>query len=297
MATCAFWASSSGEIIPASRVQLTAQPPAGSTLFTLTDTDNPSAEEVWSYPKLYSYTNGSVIGPSPYFAATSSVVGSITTVTVTLQNPPATPPSTILLTVAGTNITVDLTNSSGTASFSVDEMVAVQSIPATFSSPGVVGATVNIGTPGGTAGNLQAIAPGAAGNPSTTAYRIATTSKVTARAYYMGLSPEQQVQVLTEALQDLYGAAGAALHVIVNKVLPSLTSTTYTPVTLTADEQNALTDMSTHLIGNLIVNLGTAYPSGGARSAQYASMVANAPQYAQGSTGYAQFIASTPGLA
>jgi len=85
------------------------------------------------------------------------------------------------------------------------------------------------------------------------------------RAFYLGVSPETQIEVLTEALQDLYGADSLALNTLFasNGVLAALSSGTSPLMTLTADEQNAWTDIQANVLGSMPVTLANAYPSGG----------------------------------
>lgn len=208
--------------------ETTLTPPGGQFLGPF-DTLTTAQQAVWEAPSAYLYLKDAfVLQPS----LTASLASS--TLTVTLTNPPTTPPTSATVTVAGTAIPVPLSSNTGSVSFTIDGNLAGVSIPAQVSATGCVGCAVELGTAGGTAVAVQAISPNTATyNPSTTDWRIATTSKAHLIRHYLSESGD---------LDLLYRIA--ALHVI-----PALHHSTYAPITLDSKESQALSDLQ-HAVAN-----------------------------------------------
>lgn len=295
MSTYAFWASKTGAIIPASQSHLTAQPPDGYTLFTLTETDTPTADEVWANSSLYTYTSGTVTGPMPYFSLTSSIASGIITVEATLNNPPTTLPTDTTLNVAGTSIFATLSAAAPyttSATFTVDSLVQSQMIDVSVTATGVKSASVNIGG-NASPSSLQVIAPTTAGDP----YRVTTTSKAYAAEAYLSQSNADlaailgSLQTLVQMLiADVYGKGG---------IRESLAQASYTQVPFDAagNEQNALADMQANLIPSIGWLLSNVYPSGGTQDYHYAATKTHLPSTTSAAQAYAKFVAETPNLA
>ena len=290
--------SSSGAIQDAveadsSDVKMSWIPPNTTALYL----DDTTWQDVWDHRDRYLIVSGVPV-LQPYFTLATTTASGVATITATLNNPPSTLPTDAAMAFLSTAVPLTLSGTPPTASMEVaiDAMVSQQAIVVSATAAGCVGASANLGA-GTDSSALQVFAPDATGNTSTTAYRVATTSKTVARAYYTGISSVQnQLDVLTEALQNLYAADGLVMHVFFSKVLPALTQSSYTAVSLTSDESNALADVQTNLLQYLTLTLANAYPSGGSRQHLYQSMLNTSPAYNQGASGYVAFLADTPNL-
>lgn len=260
-------------------------PPAnpGSPLYL----DDTEWADVWAHPARYLIAGGSPV-LQPYLTLATATDTSTTpptvTVTAMLNNPPPTPPA-IALSVAGGTVTGD------TMSVQVHPAVASSDVTCAVSAQGCVGASVQLGTAG------RSVTSQLVGSASP--YLVAPTQKAILRDYYAGLSGASQAEmlsVLSEALQNLYTVVSILAHAMVADVLPALQRTSYAPLTLSADQTNALQDAATNLLPQFALHLGTVYPSGGARVAQYQSVIDQAPMIAGAALAYQQDLAQIPGL-
>lgn len=146
---------------------------------------------------------------------------------------------------------------------------------------------VTLGT-GALMQHIQVFAPTTAGGT----YRVATTQKSVAAMVNMssvgiGEALGEMQMLIQMMMNDLYGTSG---------ILHSLTQSAYTPIVLTANQTNALTDIQTNVLPNLGWTLGNVYPSGGVPDYHYATMKAMLPQSVKDAQEYAQFVANTPNL-
>lgn len=286
------WATASGAIV----LPPTGSPamPIGYTSFERDDTDTPTYAEVVAAPNLYVYQGGSVLA-TPNLTLASTEASGVTTLTATLASAPKTPPGDVAFALAGGSASVALASGAASLDVQLHPSIAGGSVPCSVGAIGCVGASIDLGTPGTTQA-LTLVAPGAPGNPSTTAYLVAPTTRVQLRAYYLGLDAETQVQVLTQALQNMYLADSILLHFVLSRLLPQATASAWAALTLSADEQHALTDMQASLLPNFGMVLGTVYPAGGTRVPQYAETLSQAPTVNLAAQEYAQAVASLPWL-
>lgn len=259
--------------------------------------DDADYADVWAHPSHYLIVNSTPV-LQPYLTTTKTTSSYITMLTVILNNPPSTPPTNATLTIAGSTLTVDIANNQATFTVALHPTVAMLAIPATVSATGTVSESLNIGGTQTTPTIGLQLLPATSSAPALVA-PMGSGSKAWGRAFYLSVSPQTQIEVLTEALQDLYGADSLALNTIFasNGILAALTSGTSPLMTLTADEQNAWTDIQTNILGSMPVTLANAYPSGGTRLPLYQSMVTMAPVFSEGALGYMQYLQTIPGLA
>ncbi|MHB1937058.1 MAG: hypothetical protein ACYCOR_10790 [Acidobacteriaceae bacterium] len=214
------------------------------------------------------------------------------TVTATVTNTSAIPPSSLTMTVGTTSADVPV-NPSGvaTAVVAIHPALAGYATSATLSGVGIPAESVTISAGLPTQG-IQVVYL-----PKEDVYLLAPTKRSVLRAYYSGILSEGTRQdTLSRSLQNLYLVDSIALHALVVKILASLMQPFYTPITLTADEQNAVTDMLANLIPSFTLHLGTIYPVGGERVEQYQSAIDMAPVVEAAASAYAHDIATLPNL-
>ncbi len=232
---------------------------------------------------------------------TAQYSASTSTLTVSLVNPPATgAPTSLTLSLLGQGIAIPLTDGTGTLPLAVHPAVARANIAAQLSVPSAEQITPPIGTifvqlgqSGGASLPLQLGAPAATGDP----YTVWPTQKAVLRAYHFGLlSPVTALAAQTAAIQDLYTMVSILAHLLSAHVLPSLTASTYTPISLSADEQNALADIQASVQPDLTQTLATIYPSGGARTVAYQGLVDRVQQYEQALAAYEHDVQTIPNL-
>ena len=223
------------------------------------DTDNPMPSDfqaAYNNPSQYLYENGKFVH-QPYF----TLANSNSTITATLNNPPATPPTSATFIVCGQTFTEALTNGQATLTLAIHPSVVTQAINVSVSATGCVGSSINIG---GTAsqvelqvytptGGIPTVAPTGAG------------SKAYLSAYY-ALSPAS----LQSLLADIGTAVSLLTDVVFSVLVPFAQQSTYAPLSLSANQSNALADIKANVLPNLFTTLSNAYPSGGVKQLQYA---------------------------
>lgn len=261
----------------------------GSNLETLTldDTTTPTGVEVFAAMGQYKVESGKVV-PAAYLTA-SYASG---TITVTLNNPPSTPPTSITATVGTSTATLALASNQASMSVALHNSVPVASVQ--FSASGVVGASAAVGIGRQPPVGLQLIPPAVSGDPYTIA-PVGPGSKAYLRAAYLGLTSETQIEILTEALQNLYVTAGATNHLLVTKILPALQAASYTPITLTTAEEASLNNWTANVIPSLLA-VSDLLDASGSPIPAYAELQGQAPQAYQGLQAYQQAVQSLPGL-
>lgn len=289
--------TTSGLILAASTNSIT--PGTGEAVLSAPSNDD-TAILAYNNPNRYLITGSTpTLVAQPYWtvvATESTTTSGEYTLTATLNNPPSTPPTSATFAVAGGTIIADMTSDQATATVQVHPTVAMLAISVTVSATGTVSGSTTIGGTTTPPIGLQLL-PATSSAPALVA-PTGPGSKAYGRAFYLGVSSQTQIEVLTEALQDLYSADSLALNTIFasNGILAALTSGASPLMTLTADEQNAWTDFQTNVLGSMPVTLANAYPSGGTRLPLYQSMVTMAPVFAQGALGYMQYLTTIPNL-
>ncbi|WP_206886523.1 hypothetical protein, partial [Alicyclobacillus mali (ex Roth et al. 2021)] len=56
---------------------------------------------------------------------------------------------------------------------------------------------------------------------------------------------------------------------VLDVIIPALQAASYTPLSLSADQQNTLSDIKANLLPSLFTTLANGYPSGGSKQMQY----------------------------
>ena len=258
-------------------------------LYSQVELDATTSAPIQENPHGYTLPKG-VITPMAQWHCTATTTSGTTTVTATLSNPPATLPSSVTWTLQSSTITGTV-SSGGTATLDLTwhPSVATSQTTLSISASGTVGGGLALQS--GSPASLQLVAPSTSGDP----YLVAPTTYTQLRAYYLGLSPETQIQLLTQTLQNLYLATALMGRTISEKILPALTSGTYTPITLSSTEQAALTNWQTNIQSSLM-GWDSLLDSGGHPIAPYAEMLADAPRYLKGMQAYTQDCQTIPNL-
>lgn len=253
--------------------------------------DDTTYADVWVHPGRYLIISGVPV-EQPYIT-TSYASG---TLTVTLNAPPTTPPTSATVTLGASTQTVALTSNTGTLALLVHPSVAAYSLPVQVTATGCVGHTVEVGTPGQTAPvGLQIYTPSGG---SATVGPVGASSKAFLRAWAMGLTAETQVAILTEALQDLMTATAPVAHILVTKVIPALQAANLLTGdnALTAQEQAALATWQNDFAPTL-TTLADTTDASGTPTVQLAEAIAAAPQFAASAQAYATACGQISGLA
>lgn len=175
-----------------SDVILSWTPPNTTALYL----DDSTWADVWAHPGRYLIVSGAPV-LQPYFTvstATTSTAGQYT-VTVTLNNPPSTPPASATLTVGATAITVPLSSNAGSITVALDASVQGGQVTFTASASGCVSDSASIG---------------AGANPALKAVQVSGVWTVCPNSqqdyadYWMAqLPPQTALQQVIVALQHL----------------------------------------------------------------------------------------------
>ena len=189
------------------------------------------------------------------------------------------------VTLAGTSVTVPLTGGQGTLPLAVDPSIAANSLRGTVANASGVTSDFNVGNPSGPvpADPLQLVAPSASGQP----YNLYPTLYATLRAWSFGTDAAN----LYAALQDLYCMVGILAHAMTAHLLPQATAASWAPITLSANEQNGLSDLQQNVQSELALILGNIYPAGGEPAQQYAELRQRVKAYMQAAQAYQQAVA------
>lgn len=206
------------------------------------DTAPKEVLDAYQNPNKYLVKDGSlVLQPYLTLAFTSG------TITATLNSLPSTPPSSCAFTILGKTFTAPITSNKATLAVQIHPSIATQQITVTVSATECVDGNLNIGGRG-TSAPLQAYTDTSGVN------HVTTTSKAVIQAFYTSaVTPAY-------AMADLTTGLGLVFHVLFNKVLPVLTSGATPLVALTADEQNALSDIASAITGKIPVTMANSAP-------------------------------------
>ena len=229
----------------------------------------------------------------PYWTVTtteSTTTAGEYTLTATLNSPPASPPTQATFTIAGGTINATISSNQATGTIQLHASVANQPVTVSVSASGTVSGqtTINSGTASVglqliTSGTTPLVAPAGTG------------SRAYLRAFFLGLTPATQVEVLTKSLQSLALTSSIISHIGLTKIIPALTASTYTPITLTAAEQTALASWQQQ-VAQYQIALADLLDSAGNPTGPYAELQAQAPLVQEGINGYAQALATLPNL-
>ena len=261
-----------------------AQPttvPTGQTAVQINSTLT-NAQYLYGNPTAYEYVSGQIV-QRPYF----SLVYANNTVTATLELPPSTAPASVTFAVAGQQYTASLTNGAATLSLAVHPSLASQQVIVTCSASGCVSGSLNL--TGGTqqAIGLQVYTP-SGGIPTVAPVGAGSIEYLT--KYYASLADPVALATNTGyAVELLY-------DVVFNILLPALQKSTYMPVSLDANQSNALSDIQKNVLAYLYLSLEKVYPSGGSPMPQYENMAGGFQLAQQQMAQFMAAVTSIPGL-
>lgn len=220
--------------------------------FTVTaDDSTPTVKDLMSNVNAHTYD--AVMGTQPYLTATYNNADII----VTLHNAPVTPPTTATFSVLGNTYTETIANGQATFPITLHPAVSNQRV------------TVAIMVDGFT--NIYVDAGGQGSNVEATSYQDASGIVHIAPSHNADLASYWQAQAMNPvwSQSDLATITGLNAYVLFHYVLPALTNGTYTPITLSADEQSGLADIQTHILPNIpsvLSVLTPVPPSGGTQT-------------------------------
>jgi hypothetical protein len=253
-------------------------PPATLTVVSFPQaTASSTAIMAYTYPSRYLYQVGAFV-EQPFFTLSATSASGNITLTATLNNPPATPPTSCTFSVLGQTITAPLTSNVATLTLAVHPSVASQQLSISVTTTGCVQAAV---IAGGTASGI----PLQAYQDVAKAWRVAPTLKAVLQAYYASLIPQQLVAANT--LVGISLLADAIFNVLLT---PSVVAN------LTTDQQNMVKDFQANVSKILPLTLANACPASGTKEIHYESFEANMPIYAESVTGYNADVANIPNL-
>ncbi len=247
--------------------------------------NNADAVLASQYPQRFAVTGTPpALMPLPYWTTTAATASGLTTVTATL-NAATTAPASVTLAVASGTLSAAITSGQAAFTLAVHPTLGDQRVPYTVASSGAVSALDALGTTApligqqlATISGVPTVAPGGPGS----------------RDYVLGagavtLNPAAQLNAIAVAL-------GEVLHVLHTRILPALEASTYTPVSLTANESAALANLSADVLPAIVTTLDAIYPATGSPMPTYQAMASSmtAVQAALDATNAA--LASIPNL-
>lgn len=271
-------------------------PPSGSGLSVLggfpQDTAPSNVVMAYNFPNRYLVVSG-VLTLQPYFTISTSQTGSTVTLTATLNNPPATMPTSATFTVLGTTFSEPL-STSGVVTFTMDihPSLSTSQVQVTVGATSCVNGIVTLGSQNPLVG-MQIYTP-TSGNPTVAPTGVGSLMYL--QDYYTSLIQS------AKSVSDIATLLGIVVHFLFNKVSPALTSGTTPLLTLDANENNAYKDIMSSVLPNIISTLENIAPvpaSGATQTYEvhYANVRTDYPSVAQALTGYATDVATIPNLA
>lgn len=223
--------------------------PSGQVVHTIDDTA-PNALATLGNSTAYQWTANGIV-QLPFF----TVSYANNTLTVTLHNPDSlTTPSSCTVSVAGQSYKVSLANGQGTLSISLHASLATYAIPVTVSGSGCFTLNATIGGTQALPIPIQVFTP-SGGTP--TIGPAASVATQWLQQYYA--INNTTIEAL---LTNTFTALNVLYDTVFNIILPALQQSTYTPVSLTANQQNALSAIKSDVLANLVTTLTNGYPSG-----------------------------------
>lgn len=136
--------SASGIILAANTQGFT--PGTGEAILGPLSSTETNAVVAYQYPQRF-LVQGSTptLVEQPFWSLASAVSSDTYTITATLNNPPASPPTSATLTVAGGTLTADVSSNQATFTVAAHPSIAAQQILATVSAPGTVSGSTMLG--------------------------------------------------------------------------------------------------------------------------------------------------------
>ncbi len=222
-------------------------PPSSWSVASFATTDT-TAILAAANPAWYLVQSGAlVIQPHWLVTATASTTTSGEySLSATLENPPATPPSTCAFAVAGGTLSATVSNNTATATIQLHASVASQPVTVQVSASGTVSGstTINSGTAGVglqlvTSGTTPLVAPAGTGS---LAYLRQTA---------FGLTTGNLIGLLVQSLQALMATSSSVSEFLVNVVIPAITQTTWAAADISA-YQAAIASWQKNVVPNQV---------------------------------------------
>ena len=215
------------------------------------DTDV-TAQAAFQYPWRYLVQDGQ-LAEQPYFTLASTSTNGQYSVTATLNNPPATPPTSVTFTIGSWTQTATLSNNEASITVQLHPSLASYVVPVSVSATGCVGTSTTIGGTQPLPIPIQVVTP-SGGTPT-----IGPAASVAAgwlQQFYV--VNDTTIEAL---MTNTFTAINVLYDAVFNVILPALQQSTYTPITLSADQQNALSAIKSDVLSNLVTTLTNGYPS------------------------------------
>lgn len=191
-----------------------------------------------------------------------------------------------------TSLTVSSSHTA-TYAYTVHESLQKVAVPIVYSAKNTAGKTVFTSSGRGLTIGVQAVA--SSGSSTVEIAPTGTGSKAYLRAYWMGLSPETQIAVLTQALQNLMLTTAITNRLLTEKIIPMLEASSYSALSLSSAESAAIKNWSTNVQSNL-VGWADLLDSSGNPIAPYSELQAQAPTILKAMQNYSHDVATLPGL-
>lgn len=242
-------------------------PPATYTVVSYdVETAAPDVLAAYLYPDRYLFQGSpAALVLQPYWTLTateSTATPGQYTVTATLNNPPATPPTTATFAVAGATYSEAVASNKATLTLQIHPTISDQQVDVQVSASGTVDGSLTIGTGPQKIGQqswtdantVNWVGPGGIGSLDYVMGADAST-----------LSQAQQINAIAVVLGEL-------TDLVHGTIIPSMQQASYTPLALDADQDNAFKDITANVTPKIVTKLGSLYPSGGTEMPTYAQM-------------------------
>lgn len=275
-----------------------------------------SGQTVVSVTSTATHVNACLVDPTAYWwdgsdialwpalsvASSSATSSGVTTITdtVSFAHVSTVPsgwsyPSNIDVAVgSGTSSLTVSSSHTATYAYTVHASLQNVAVPIGYSAKNTVGHTMLTTSAGSplTVG-IQAVA--SSGTATVEIAPTGTGSRAFLRAFYMGLSHETQIAVLTQALQNLMLTSAITNRLLTEKIIPMLQASSYSALTLSSAESTAIKNWTSNVQSNL-VSWADLLDSSGNPIAPYSELQSQAPTILKAMQNYAHDVATIPNL-
>lgn len=225
-------------------------PGTGEAILAVPTTDATAADAYANPTRYLIQGSPAALVAQPYWtlaAQESATTSGQYTLTATLNNPPATPPTTATFSTAGSTFTESITNNTATWTVQLHASVATEPVPLSVSASGTVSGNLTINN--GTASTpLQAWTP-VSGYPTVGPGGSDPAAYLRQTAF--GLSDANLIPILVSALQALMATASSFSQVMLDVVFPAITQSTWKAVDLSA-YQSVITNWTQNVLPNQV---------------------------------------------
>lgn len=209
--------------------------------------DTAPADVIWAtvFPGRYLVQSG-ILVEQPYFNLVVTAGTNISTVTATLCNSPATPPTSVTFTVAGSSLVEQIVNGVAKLTIGIHPAIAQQLIDINISA---IGCMNNLAQVGGFAQEIGLQLVTLSGVP--TVCPTGPGSEAFLDSFYYS-DMEQQIGLEAVAMETTLN-----MNLLLGKIIPALMQPTYTPITLTPTETAAFAAIQSQVLPYLPYTLAT----------------------------------------